>query len=224
MNLTVSNGVKEITLPDIRGESLRKAEIILENNNIEIGKKIFEYDKEISENHIIETKPKAGQNIKSDQKVELIISKGVEPNMVAMPNLIGLNLTEAEKIITGNKLSIGNIEREKSLRFLEDQVVSQSFKANEEIPESSEVNLTVSDGLVNAEKAKVHSINVNVNIRSDQERQVKIVVNDYNGEDIVYNKKHKPGDYISETINSVGKTTVQVYYDDELRHSKVIGD
>ncbi|MGM0410463.1 MAG: Stk1 family PASTA domain-containing Ser/Thr kinase [Bacillota bacterium] len=224
LKLTVSDGVEEISIPDIKGESLRKAELILENNKLEIGNKEFEYNEEVPENHIIEQKPESGETVNAGEKIELIVSKGVEPNLVEMPNLIGIKLSEAESIIKDNKLNIGNIKREKTKRFLEDQVVSQSFEADEEIPEDSKVDLTVSNGLANADKAKVHSINVNVNIRSDKERQVRIIVDDYNGEDVVYNKNHKPGDYISETINSVGKTTVEVYYDDELRHSKVIGD
>ncbi|MGM0438712.1 MAG: PASTA domain-containing protein, partial [Bacillota bacterium] len=166
---------------------------------------------------------KPGEKIEVDDKIDLIISKGIEPNMVKMPLLVGKDFKNAESKIESVGLRIGKVEREESSRFKEDQVISQSYQSGENIPEDSRVDLVVSDGLINSEENETHSINVNITVRSSEKVNVKIVVTDLNGEDVVYNKEHTPGDYISESINSVGKTEVKVYFDEKLRHSKTIG-
>ena len=223
ISVTISKGKAEVSLPDLTGETLREAEIILDNNDLKIGEKEFVYHEEIPKNTIIEQTPKPGEKIEINDKIDFVVSKGIEPNLVKMPNLIGTDLTSAESKIEKNGLKVGNIEREESSRFKENQVVSQSYQAGENIPENSRIDLIVSDGLINAAKNETHSINVNITVRSSDKVNVKIIVDDVNGEDIVYEQEHTPGDYISKSINSVGKTEVRVYFGDNLRHSKTIG-
>ena len=223
ISVTISKGKAEVSLPDLTGETLREAEIILDNNDLKIGEKEFVYHKEIPNNTIIEQTPKPGEKIEINDKIDLVISKGIEPNLVKMPDLIGTDLASAENKIESNGLKVGNIERKESARFKENQIVSQSYQSGENIPENSRVDLVVSTGLINATKNETHSINVNITVRSSDRVNVKIIVDDINGEDTVYEKEHTPGDYISKSINSVGKTEVRVYFDEKLRHSKTIG-
>ena len=223
VSITISKGTAEVSLPDLKGETLREVEVILDNNDLKIGEKEFLYHEEIPKNTIIEQNPKPGEKIDVNDKIDLVISKGIEPNMVKMPNLIGSNITSAENKIESLGLNIGNVDNKESTRFKEDQVISQSYQPGENIPEDSRIDLVVSGGLINSEKNETHSINVNITVRSSEKVDVKIVVDDINGKEVVYRKEHTPGDYISESINSVGETEVKVYFDDKLRHSKTIG-
>ena len=223
VSVTISKGTAEISLPDLTGETIREAEVILDNNDLKIGEKEFIYHKKIPEDTIIEQNPKPGTQIKVEDKIKLIISKGIKPNMVKMPNFIGESLTNAENKIESIGLKIGNIEHKESTRFKENQIISQSHQSGKNIPENTRINLVVSDGLINSNAYETHSINVNITVRSSEKVNVRIVVEDINGEDVVYTQEHNPGDYISKSINSVGKTDVKVYFDNKLRHSKTIG-
>ena len=223
VSVTISKGTAEISLPDLTGETIREAEVILDNNDLKIGEKEFIYHKKIPEDTIIEQNPKPGTQIKVEDKIKLIISKGIKPNMVKMPNFIGESLTNTENKIELIGLKIGNIEHKKSTRFKENQIISQSHQSGKNIPENTRINLVVSDGLINSNAYETHSINVNITVRSSEKVNVRIVVEDINGEDVVYTQEHNPGDYISKSINSVGKTDVKVYFDNKLRHSKTIG-
>ena len=212
VSITISKGTAEVSLPDLKGETLREVEVILDNNDLKIGEKEFLYHEEIPKNTIIEQKPKPGEKIEVEDKIDLVISKGIKPNMVKMPNLVGINLVSAEEKIESIGLKIGNIKRKASSRFKEDQIISQSYQSGENIPEDSRIDLVVSNGLINSEEYEVHSINVNITVRSSEKVGVRIVVDDINGEDVVYDQEHNPGDYISESINSVGETKVKVYF------------
>lgn len=224
VTVTVSQGPAEITLPDLTGRSLRQAEIIMENQRISKGEVEYEYDSDVPEDHIISQNPEAGEEIEADKEVDLIVSRGVKPNMVKMPNLIGLSREEAQEKLKDSNLQEGEIKEEMTRRFKKDQIAKQEYEAGKEVAEDSEVDLTVSEGLENPEDNKIHTFRVNINMRGFEKQTVKIIVIDDNGEDVVYEKEHKPGEFISQTINSVGHTEVEVYYDDELKHSREIGD
>ena len=223
VTVTVSKGPAVINLPDLTGKSLRQAEIILDNNKIKIGDKNFVYHDQVPNNYIIEQKPGPGEKMEVDDKIDLTISKGMKPNMVSMPNLIGLNREEALQKIKDNKLKAGKITEKMTKRFKADQVTKQQYRTGKMIAENTNVDLTISEGIINPENSKIHSLKININVTGFEERQVRIIVTDDNGRDIVYNKKHEPGDFISQTINSVGYTIIEVYYDDELKHKKELG-
>lgn len=223
LKVTVSKGPAVISLPDLTGETLREAEIILGNNNIKIGSKKFVYDDKVTKNHIVSQDPAPGEKMELNKTINLVISQGMKPDMVKMPNLIGRPWNEVEEEISSLNLQVGNVSKQMTRRFKKDQVAEQSHKAGEKIPENTRIDLTLSQGLINSQDNEIHSIKVNVHIQGFEKQLVKIIVDDKNGEDIVYSKKHQPGDYISETINSVGPTVVKVYYDDQLKHSKTIG-
>ena len=126
-----------------------------------------------------------------------------------------------QKIIV-NDIKVGNIKEEMTLRFKEGQVSAQQFEPGENIPEYASINLTISKGLINKENARVHTSTVGIEVLGFKEQQIKIVVEDNNGSDIVYNQAHKPGDYVRQTINSVGPTVFYVYIDEELVKKQTI--
>jgi serine/threonine-protein kinase len=223
VTVTISLGPAVINLPDLKGKSLRQAEIILENNKIKIGKKEFIYHDKVEKNNIIKQQPGPSQKMEADDKIDLTISKGMKPHMVSMPNLIGIPRDEALKKVSESQLKVGEIKEKITKRFKKDQVAKQEYTAGVKIAEDTKINLTISKGIENPNNKNINSLTVNVNIRGFEEKIIKIVVSDDNGRDVVYQHKHEPGDYVSQTINSVGHTIIEVYYDGELKHRKEIG-
>jgi eukaryotic-like serine/threonine-protein kinase len=216
--VTVSKGPAVITLPDLSGKTLREAEVLLDNLKIEIGNRVFKYNNDVPKNNIISQEPEAGEEITSYQKINIIISKGKQPNMVIVPNLLGLSREEAISIINENSLNLGEIKEEMTKRFKSNQVASQSYQAGSELAENTSIDLTVSKGLINNEGDKIHTMIVRVNIDpGPQDQKIEIYVIDNNGRDLVYTKLHHPGDKWNPlTINSVGPTTFEVYNNGQL--------
>lgn len=221
ITVAVSKGPLIIEVPDLIGKSLRKVEIMLDNKNIKLGKKTYRYHEDILKDYIIAQEPEPGKEIKAEDKVDLVVSKGPQPVMVKVPDLIGLLREKAISQLEENNLRVGNISKEKSKRFKSGQVTKQQYTSGKKVPQDTGVNFTVSEGLINKENAEVYTSSVGVNVIGKQE--IKIIVIDNNGKDIVYQAVHNQGDYISQTINSVGPTIFRVYIDEELAKEERIG-
>jgi hypothetical protein len=101
--------------------------------------------------------------------------------------------------------------------------MNQQYEAGQEVPENSTVNLGISTGLVNNGNFEEHKTNIGINIVGNNEQEIKIIVNDSNGEEVAYQKTHNPGQYVNETIYSVGPTVLEIYRDGELIKSQEIG-
>lgn len=216
VTVTVSQGPLEINMPDLTGMSEREAEVALDNEQLEADELEYQYNSEVPEDHVFDQEPSPEKEIKADEEIILYISRGSQPKMVEMPNLIGLTIEEAKDRIEEAELNQGEIEREETRRFQEDQVFEQEYSAEEEVPEGEEVDLSVSSGLENSGEAEVHSNTVRVEALEPGTQEIKIEVEDDNGRDTVYESEHQRGDLVREKINSVGSTLIEVYINDEL--------
>ncbi len=135
-----------VSVPPIENMAVESAEKILSifDLNLEIKSEI--YNSEIPEGFIIEQDPKPGENIPAGGNIEVTISKGSEITSILTPNLIGLSLEDAEKVLEDYGLIRGYTSREYSSIFKENSVMSQTPEFNEEIEPGGPVNLTVSKG------------------------------------------------------------------------------
>lgn len=215
--ITISKGPAILTAPDLINKSLREAIIILENQKLIVGEKEYVYDNNINEGNIISQEPAPGEEVKAESRVNLVISKGPQPEMVSVPNLIGLTRQEAMAKIEESKLKVGKIEERMTKRFKVGQVASQQYSAGTEIPENSSIDLVISKGLINTKGGKIHTVTIKFTVlEGSPEQEIKIVVSDDNGKDVIYQAVHKPGDFIRQTVNSVGPTTYEVYSNGSL--------
>jgi len=220
--VTVSKGPRVITVPDLNNKKLRQVKVILSNKNLELGDIKYKYNDNVAENYIFSQKPEKGEEINVETKIDLIVSKGPMPEMVEVPNIIGLEKNKAIQKIIINDLKVGNINEKMTLRFKDGQVAGQQYETGKSVPKNDKIDLTVSKGLINKENAEVHTSTIGIEVLGFKEQQITIVVTDNNGEDTVYNQAHKPGDYVRQTINSVGPTAFKVYIDGELVKKQTI--
>jgi serine/threonine-protein kinase len=126
--------------------------------------------------------------------------------------------------IDKSNLKVGNISEEKTSRFLNGMIAEQAPESGKEVPENSQIDFTISQGLINTESAPIFSKTLNVYVRGFEKQKVKIVVIDNNGREVVFNETREPGNNVYQDINSVGKTTYQVYIDGNLVEELTIGD
>ncbi|MFW5976681.1 MAG: Stk1 family PASTA domain-containing Ser/Thr kinase [Bacillota bacterium] len=216
----VSKGPSMVEMPDLIDKTYREARVILENEDLTIDEEEFVYDDEVPADQVIEQEPEPETDVNNDDNISLVISEGPEPNMIKVPEVVGLEQDEAEERLKDNYLRTGEISEEESSRYPEGEVVDQEYEAGEEIAENTEVDLTISSGLKGADENEVHTRTVNFEVYGFDSQEVRIIVEDENGEEEVYNEMHEPGDQVSTTINSVGPTNYKIYIDDELIHEQ----
>jgi len=221
--VTVSKGPKIVEVPDFSNRPLREAEVVLDNLGLTLKNISYEYSEQLRENFVISQTPEPGSEIEINNQVELTVSKGPQPIMVTMPPLSGVEKDRAFNLIERNGLQVGQLNYGKSTRYVDGLIMNQQYEAGQEVPENSTVNLGISTGLVNNGNFEEHKTNIGINIVGNNEQEIKIVVNDSNGEEIAYQKTHNPGQYVNETIYSVGPTVLEIYRDGELIKSQEIG-
>ncbi len=221
--VSVSKGPKVVELPDFNNRPLRDAQVILENLGLTAEQIEYEYSEQIRENHIISQSPEADSQIDVNTEIELIVSNGPSPIMVKMPALLGVEKGRAFDLIKNKGLNVGRLNYSESTRYDEGLIFYQQFSAGEDVPENSDVNLGISTGLINNDNFEEHKTNIGINVVGSDKQEIKIIVKDSNGEEVVYQKVHSPGQYLNKTIYSVGPTVLEIYRDGELIKSQEIG-
>ena len=216
LNITVSKGAQLIEIPDFTGETLRKALIELDNLSLNSGD--IQYIFRLSEEPgtVINQIPAAGAEVEKNSEITLFVSRGERDISVKMPDLTGLTQSEAFELIRESGLNIGQVSVESSKRFADGQVISQSVKAGEYLPKGIAVDFVISKGAESVSDADFHMNRISVNVSGSSSREVKIIVEDNNGRDQVYQAVHEPGDNIVRDIQSQGETEIRIYFDDQL--------
>jgi len=223
LNITVSKGPQLIEIPDFVGSSLREALIELDNLSLKSGD--IQYIFRLSEEPgtVINQIPADGAEVEKGSEVTLFVSRGERDISVRMPDLSGLNQAEAFDLLKENGLNIGQVSVESSDRFADGQVISQSVRAGEYLPRGIAVDFVVSRGSNSASDEDYNLNRISVNVTGSENREVRIVVEDDNGEDQVYQAVHEPGDNIIRDIRSQGETEIKIYFDDQLIKSESFG-
>jgi len=223
LNITVSKGPQLIEIPDFIGNSLREALIELDNLSLNSGD--IQYIFRLSEEPgtIINQIPAAGAEVEKGSEVTLFVSRGERDISVRMPDLTGLTQAEAFSLIREKGLNIGQVSVENSNRFADGQVISQSVRAGEYLPRGIAVDFVISRGPESTSSKDFHTNRISVNVTGSESREVRIVIEDQNGQDQVYQAVHEPGDNIVRDIRSQGQTEVRIYFDDQLIKSESFG-
>ena len=143
INLTISLGVREITVPKLRGSSKRQAEISLNRKGLELGQVIYSSHSRIPKGVIIRTIPDANTIVRVGDSVSLVISSTRKQGTHHLPDLRNLSLQDAKKTLDSLGFRLGELTVESDSTNLPNTVIRQQPKHGEFLPENFKINLTV---------------------------------------------------------------------------------
>ncbi len=144
MGLTISLGEKTLVLEDYTVRDYR--EVKAELQRLDLIVKLVNVDSNVYEiGSVIKTVPKAGTVMKTNDVVEVYVSRGSNPGTAMVPNFVGLTEAEALATIIGNELKIGEVIYVKSQEAM-GTVVKQSVPAWEKLPFYTAIDFEVSGG------------------------------------------------------------------------------
>ncbi len=133
---------KTVTVPNVVGMSQAQAEETLKAENLRV--EIAEtYDETVPQGSVVSQTPEAGKNVKENRLVTIYISKGGEE--INMPNLVGMNQTDAENQLSKLKIKIGQVRTEYSNEE-KGTIIQQSVVPNSKINKGGSVDIVVSKG------------------------------------------------------------------------------
>lgn len=112
-----------VQVPDIKGRSLPDAARLLNNVGLSIKVAAEVTDRYVPSGHVIVQGTEAGSRVKGRPEVIVLLSKGPEVRLI--PDVTGVSLAEAERILTEEGLVIDRTIRVHSESVKRDRVIAQ---------------------------------------------------------------------------------------------------
>lgn len=217
VEVEISKGPTMVKVPDVLNAPLLEAEAAITQVGLSVGETTRVYHEQIPSGEVVYQEPLADKEVVQGSAVNLIVSKGPEPIWIKMPLLTGSNLSQAKAILQNYNLVLGIVEPETNHEHTKDTVVRQDPGPESEILQGSVVNLVVSDG------PGPISGQQTVSIQLTNSGTVKIVVDDEEGRNVVYENYHYQGDFIQRTVSYHGAGFIEVYVNNRMIERKEVG-
>lgn len=185
IELVLSLGQEYIEVPNLVEHTEHEARLMLQNIGLEMDLG-YDYSDTIISGYIIRQDPGKDFQVTRGDTVRVIISKGKKP--FAMNNLQGRQLADAREWLEQNGLILRSHDEEYSADFAAGEVISQSPVAGEPVQAGDSVELIVSKG---REPDAAPMYHFKVNPRVPTGRQIKICVEDEEGEKVVFEGRYQ---------------------------------
>ena len=159
VNVTVSQGVAQITVPDVKGLDAEKAKQAIKDKGLVPSAGTPAYSDTVEKGLVISTNPESGTKVEKNSTVEYIVSLGSEG--VEVPNVVGQREGAAVATLNDAGFSV-TTDYANSDTVAEGLVISQSPSAGEKGKEGGTVNIVVSSG-----KAKPTKFTVSASVSGE---------------------------------------------------------
>ena len=144
--LTISGGEIMVSVPNLKGRTLRDARFMLEREGLKLGAIEYQQSDDYPENTVVEQNIYAGAKVKRDIYVSVVISQGSFAEKISVPDVTGKTLFEAGKILLNIGLKSGNITYVPSPDMLPNTVVDQYPRSGEMVVKGQPIDLIVVQG------------------------------------------------------------------------------
>lgn len=153
VTLTIVNN-QELKLIDksIIGMSKADADEYLISNKLK-PQYINEYSETVKPGNVIKTVPEAGTSVKSGSTVKVYIATDVKEE-VEVPKVIGSGKDEAEQLLIGSGLTLGQVTEVNS-DLEAGIIVTQSVQEGEKVPAGSAIDIEISNGTPSNSTAEI---------------------------------------------------------------------
>ena len=133
-----------VVVPDLVGKDVVYALEILTGLGLNTKVAGFEYRADIPKNHVAHQEPRPGAEVKRDRDVRIMVSKGSQT--VVVPNLVGMDVREANIIMEENGLASGAVSKTHSEQAARGEVMSQAPAPGGIVKRGDMIDLLVSLG------------------------------------------------------------------------------
>ncbi len=235
VKVVVSQGIEEVTVPDVVGKSQEEAIKLIEEAKLKY-EIVEEESKKIEAGYVVSQETDSGTTAYAGDTLIIHVSTGVKK--VSVASVIGKTEDEAKSSLTALGLKV-DISYDEDSSKENGTVLKQSIDAGKEVEDGTSITITVN------KLTETKSATLTVNVKSllggevhyeeepsssenetntttnkkVKDVEVKIVV----GEDTVYKESIDPTTTnLVHTISGKGTVTVKVYIDDVLKSTKDI--
>ncbi len=229
--VTVSLGEKTITLPDISNYEYRYAQLQL--TKLDLTYKVeHELSDDIAQGNVTRTEPEALSDVKKGDVITIYVSLGKEVILTTVPNLIGENEGEAQRLLEKNSLVLGEIIPTPDSSAQDGTIVDQSIEAGSEVNEKTPIDIYVCDNSIGndvpdeptpekpPQTNTTGTHNLTIKLPESPER-VKVTLKAAG--EVIYEKEHNTSEgSITIPLKGSGSILARLYFDDKLSGEQVI--
>ena len=140
--LFISGGEPIISVPDLRGKSIRDAKFALERLGLSLGQ-VEDAPSNNPKDMIFDQQFAPGTELQRGASVGVTMSVGNGEGLLTVPDLIGKSLVEAEKILADSSMNIGKINYQRSYSLLPNTVVDQYPSKGSKVNPGTKIDLFV---------------------------------------------------------------------------------
>ena len=140
--LFVSGGEQIISVPLLKGKSIRDARLSLERTGLKLGK-IDEVPSTSPKDMIFDQQFAEGTKLRKGQSVGVSVSIGKGAGNIIVPDLIGKSVTEAAKVLADSSLKVGKINYQISSTLLPNTVLDQYPAPGNKLNSGNSVDLFI---------------------------------------------------------------------------------
>ena len=136
------NSLPEVVVPDVTGVKLDLATAKLEAIGLRAREAGSIYETRYPEGYVASQRPEGGRRAKQGRVVNLIVSSG--KRKIAVPNLLGRPLSQAETVLVAAGLQLGQIKAESNIDAPDGTILAQEPLPGEEVEMGRIIDLLVS--------------------------------------------------------------------------------
>ena len=144
VELIVSSGVEQVSIPDTTGDTITDAYQTLNDKGFKVKQGEDVYSSQAI-GKVAYTKPAAGKKVDKGATITIYPSKGEETKYVKVPNLLGMTRSQAKSALEKAGLKYGS-ETKSYSSTQKNRVCVQSVSGGNEVEEGSTVDVTLSLG------------------------------------------------------------------------------
>jgi len=220
IRVILSRGGEIIFIPNLSNQSLPRAEIALRRVGLGLGEVSQSYSLTIEKGKIIRQTPPAGSAVGKESLVNLVLSLGNPPaGMLLMPDFVNKDISEVERWAEENNLKIRE-EEDLNSTLPKGTILKQAPSPDTVITKGSEIKFVVS-GQIKEVLKKLYWLHYEIS-QADEEKNVRIFLEDEAGERMIYEKKHSPGTKIDLPLAVQGVAKIKIFSEDVLVEERLL--
>lgn len=209
IKIVISQGGEIVYVPDLKGQTIRSATISLRSLGLVLGELTKKASAKYEEGIVLNQDPAAGSTIEKDSSVNVLVSNGAPVDgTVLMPDWYGKPAEEAKKWAIDENYEVQVISKRTTLAN-PGEVFKQTPKFDEKIKKDTKITFYVADeksSLVLEDKIFEYIVP-----DGNENKRIRLVLNDENGERDIFNGIRGPKTTISVPVKVNGKATVKIF-------------
>ncbi len=145
VKIKVSSGSQKITIPDFSNQEATQVYAELKNMGLDYVESRINHPS-IASGYVIRTDPTKGSEVKSGTVVTVYVSLGAQTVMKQVPDVTGIHIDDAKRILENNGFKVGTVELDEYSDEPYGTVLSQDPSEGNVAASGSFINLKVSQG------------------------------------------------------------------------------